>query len=204
MDKIVCVGKNYPAHAEELGESQPEQPVLFIKPPSALFQVEESKSQTEIPLPLPFADIHHELEIVFRLGDPKATIPFSAFSLGLDLTRRDLQMSLKKSGQPWEIAKVFKNSAVLGPWCSWADWANFKDQDFSLKVNGQTRQSGRFEQILWSPESCVNLARQYFPLFDGDLLYTGTPVGVGPLKYDDRLELKFGEKIFAKLLVQKL
>jgi 2-keto-4-pentenoate hydratase/2-oxohepta-3-ene-1,7-dioic acid hydratase in catechol pathway len=202
MDKIICVGKNYPEHAAELGEDQPDQPVLFLKPPSCLMQLPEPR-QKEMPrIRLPLGQVHHELEVVFRIGPPKSKDPFVAFTLGLDLTRRDLQSQLKKAGQPWEISKVFKGSAIVGPWFSWAQWKKYRELEFSLLVNGECRQKGAGTEKLWSSERCLELASGYFPVMEGDLLFTGTPPGVGPLKPGDYLEMRWDEEVVARLEIE--
>jgi fumarylpyruvate hydrolase len=203
MDKIICVGKNYPDHAAELGEAQPDQPVLFLKPPSVLVQLPEPRSHSarRPKLKIPPGDIHHELEIVFRIGSRKHNDPFVAFTLGLDLTRRDLQSKLKKDGQPWEIAKVFPGSAVVGPWFSWAQWKKYRELEFSLFVNGECRQRSKGAAKLWSSERCLELASEYFPIVEGDLLFTGTPPGVGPLKDGDAVEMHWNGEVVALLEV---
>ena len=109
MDKIICVGKNYLKHAQELGDAVPEEPLYFLKPPSTLYLAEGDSGRVQLPVS---GEVHHELELVFRIEG----MTFSHFTLGLDLTIRDLQSRLKKAGQPWEKAKVFRNSAILGPW----------------------------------------------------------------------------------------
>ena len=207
MDKIICIGKNYPAHAAELGDVQPEQPVLFFKPPSCLRELGAYKPLDAIEtLQIPSGDIHHELEIVFRLeyaDSSKSTFKFSAFTLGLDLTRRDLQSNLKKGGHPWEIAKVFKDSAVIAPWLDGREWPTYSHQPFQLLINGKPKQVGKAPDMLWPPEACIALAAQYFPVLSGDLLFTGTPVGVGPLKSGDLLELRWGDTpMGAKLRIE--
>lgn len=201
MDKIICVGKNYPDHAAELGETQPEEPILFLKPPSCLVQLPEAgKRETLRPkIPLPEGVVQHELEVVFRLGAPEKKEPFAAFTLGLDLTRRDLQTKLKKAGQPWEISKVFFASAIVGPWFAGTQWKTYRERPFSLIVNGERRQMAMPTEQLWSPERCIELAARYFPLREGDLLFTGTPAGVGPLKSGDALELRWDQDVIAKL-----
>lgn len=191
MDKIICVGKNYPAHAAELGDTQPEQPVIFLKPPSTLRELGFFKPIGAVEtLHLPPGDVHHEIEIVFRVDQNKK---FSGFTLGLDLTRRDLQTNLKKGGHPWEIAKVFRDSAIIGPWFEISQWPIYSRQDFQLLINGKTRQKGLAAQMLWNPDACIELADQYFPVLQGDLLFTGTPVGVGPLRPGDAIEMRWGD-----------
>jgi 2-keto-4-pentenoate hydratase/2-oxohepta-3-ene-1,7-dioic acid hydratase in catechol pathway len=142
MDKIICVGKNYLKHALELGDAVPEEPVYFFKPPSALFAGGEV---LEIPK---HGEVHHELELVFKIGAPNR---LTHYTFGLDLTLRDLQSRLKKSGQPWEKAKVFKNSAVLGPWRELDKLERIMGTRFELKVNGQTRQKGVGSDMRWKP-----------------------------------------------------
>ena len=192
MDKIICVGKNYPDHSAEMGETQPGEPVLFLKPPSTLVQLPEPRNLKVLPkITIPSGEVHHEIEVVFRLGPAKGKDPFVSFTLGLDLTRRDLQSKVKKAGQPWEIAKVFACSAVVGPWFSWKQWPEYRQKAFSLLVNGERRQVGSPTSKIWPSERCLELAKSYFPICEGDLLFTGTPAGVGPLKSGDHLELKW-------------
>lgn len=201
MDKIICVGKNYPAHAAELGEAQPERPVLFIKPPSALCQLPQPE-MTPVSIALPAGEVHHELEIVLKIAPPESPQRFSAFTLGLDLTRRDLQTNLKKAGQPWEIAKVFANSAIVNQWHPFPTWGQMVKEPFSLKVNGAIRQSGRATEMLWPMDACLDLAKSYFPICAGDLLFTGTPQGVGPIKSGDLLEFSWGSSPWSSLKIQ--
>jgi fumarylpyruvate hydrolase len=199
MDKIICVGKNYPDHAQELGEAQPAEPVLFLKPPSALMQLSMDPTPTEISLPP--GEVNFEIEIVFSLESVTADNPFIGFTLGLDLTRRDLQTQLKKNGHPWEIAKVFRHSAVVGPWFLWRRWREFYEKPFELWVNDRKRQCSDATRMLFSPERCLALAKRYFPLCQGDILFTGTPTGVGVLQVGDRLEMRWGEELISSLKV---
>lgn len=188
MDKIICLGKNYPAHAEELGEQQPDKPVLFLKPPSTLLEMKPSSNNPQMlygEITLPSGQIHHELEVVFQVAaDLKS---FTAFAVGLDLTRRDLQSRLKSLGQPWEIAKVFKGSTVVGPWHSMDRYDQFLSAPFELWANEQLRQSGHPSQMILSPEEGLRYAKEYFPILPGDLIFTGTPPGVGPMNPGDVL-----------------
>lgn len=184
MDKIICVGKNYADHARELGDAPPEKPILFLKPPSAIYQA-------GTPLNLPPGEVHFELEIVFQLT-LKGKTPFSSFTLGLDFTRRDLQKSLKKIGHPWEIAKVFSNAIVLGPWRPMNEWPTAQALRFELFQNGVRRQSGFAADMIFSAEDCLASAKSHFPICEGDLLFTGTPSGVGPVHANDRLEFQWG------------
>lgn len=163
----------------ELGDPVPEEPTYFLKPPSTIFHSE--KARLEIPK---HGEVHHELELVFKIG-PNNTLP--QFTLGLDLTLRDLQSKLKKAGQPWEKAKVFRNSAVLGPWRSVVNLDSVLDMPFELRVNSQTRQKGLGSDMRWKPLEILNDVQKWFPVIEGDLIFTGTPEGVGPLHPGDRV-----------------
>ena len=199
MDKIICVGKNYLDHAKELGDAVPEKPVLFLKPPSTLHWITPGAT-----LPIFFQDrMDHELEIVMRIRfrtpldrknkeDESFPWYFDAFALGIDWTRRDFQAELKKKGQPWEIAKAFKGSIFVGPWNSMADWKN--SLNFELKINGETKQKGDSSQMRMSPMDLLKMIAETFDLCDGDLLFTGTPAGVGPVKSGDRLEMSWSSE----------
>lgn len=185
MDKIICVGKNYLKHAIELGDAVPESPIYFLKPPSTLLVVESGK--VELPLSKR-GEVHHELELVFRIEDDKLT----HFTLGLDLTLRDLQTSLKKAGQPWEKAKVFANSSVLGPWHPVNSLEGLLKEPFELTVNGEKRQRGIGQDMRWGPLELLKDVANWFPIRNGDILFTGTPEGVGPLKPGDVLKIRGG------------
>lgn len=195
MDKIICVGKNYLKHAKELGDAINEDPIYFIKPPSTLLGVESST--TELELPKRF-ETHHEVELVLRIEDDEnGHHMFSHFTFGLDLTLRDLQTTLKKAGQPWEKAKVFKNSAVLGAWHPVRSLKDVLQIPFEVKVNGEVRQRGLGSDMRWKPDELLTDVRQWFPLLEGDLMFTGTPEGVGPLKPGDFVEVSGGPVLYS-------
>jgi 2-keto-4-pentenoate hydratase/2-oxohepta-3-ene-1,7-dioic acid hydratase in catechol pathway len=185
MDKIICLGKNYNEHTLEMKEKAPEKPVLFIKPPSVFIEIKDNKS---IALPWERGTIHHELEVVFKLYKKNVI----GIGLGLDLTLRDLQKKLKENGHPWEIAKVFKHSAIVTPMKAIRDFDNWVSTPFTLKVNGELRQQGKLTDAVLDPNQIIHHADEFFPLRDGDLIFTGTPAGVGPLKAGDSLELEWG------------
>ncbi|MGE4132961.1 MAG: fumarylacetoacetate hydrolase family protein [Bdellovibrionales bacterium] len=187
MDKIICVGKNYLKHAMELGDAIPEEPIYFLKPPSTI-----AKAQGKIALPAN-GDLHHELELVFEIGRRGGDWMFTRFTIGLDLTLRNLQAHLKKSGQPWEKAKVFRNSIVLGEWRPVSSLEQAMNMPFSLKVNGEVRQQGVGRDMRWTPDWVLQDLPKFFPLCEGDLLFTGTPEGVGPIKNGDVLRGECGE-----------
>ncbi len=185
MDKIICLGKNYSDHIAEMKEAAPEMPVLFLKP-SSVFK--EIKNNGTIVLPWDRGLIHHECEVVFKLYKKNII----GLGLGLDLTLRDLQKQLKEKGHPWEVSKVFKNSAICTPISGVKDFNNWQDTPFTLKVNGEIRQESKISNALVKPDQIIHYVDKFFPLCDGDLIFTGTPSGVGPLKPDDLIEMKFG------------
>ena len=185
MDKIICFGKNYADHIVEMKEATPEMPVLFLKPASVF---KEIKNQSSISLPWERGTIHHECEVVFKLYKKNII----GLGLGLDLTLRDLQKQLKTKGHPWEISKVFKNSALCTPIQGVRDFLNWQDSPFILKVNGDIRQESKMSNALLKPNDIIHYIDKFFPLSDGDLVFTGTPSGVGPLKPGDKIEMSFG------------
>ncbi len=185
MDKIICLGKNYKDHIAEMKEAAPEKPVLFLKPPSVF---KELKNDSTLQLPWHRGVIHHECEVVFKLYKKNII----GLGLGLDLTLRETQKELKSKGHPWEISKVFKNSALCSPIYGVRDFGNWEETLFTLKINGETRQESQLTQAIMKPNEMIHYIDQYFPLCDGDLIFTGTPSGVGPLKPLDLVEMKFG------------
>ncbi len=204
MDKIICVGKNYLEHAKELGDAVPDKPLLFLKPRSSLFQVSESIPRASLELDLKHGPIHYECELVFRISrEAKITEAnslkdiFDAFAIGLDLTKRDLQSNLKKSGHPWEIAKVFKESALISPWQP-LNSEGVLGKTFSMELNGVEKQRGCGKEMSFSPLQCLKQAAEHFPICPGDLLFTGTPKGVGPLAAGDEACLLFEGQVLAR------
>ena len=185
MDKIICLGKNYSDHIAEMKEAAPEMPVLFLKPPSVYVEIKNGK---DILLPWARGPIHHECEVVFKLYKKNII----GLGLGLDLTLRETQKDLKAKGHPWEISKVFKNSAICSPIQAVRDFLNWQETPFILKVNGEIRQESKLSNALLKPNDIIHYVDKFFPLCDGDLIFTGTPAGVGPLKPNDLIELKFG------------
>ena len=186
--KIVCVGRNYKAHALELGNSLPEEPVIFCKPDSALLP-----PRNPFVIPPWTQDVHHEIEWVLRVGkvgkfiEPRFAYQYvDAMTVGLDFTARDLQTELKNKGLPWERAKGFDGSAVLGTWSPMP--AEPTDHQIRLEKNGVTVQSGNTRDFLTPLEELIAFISTYFTLKKGDLIFTGTPAGVGPVKPGDSLE----------------
>lgn len=198
MDKIVCIGKNYEEHAKELGDAIPARPVIFLKPLSVLKQAVNGKV-LDLFIPLDRGAVHHECEIViqlnrggFRMSRNEAEMAIGAVTVGLDMTLRDQQANLKKSGSPWTVAKVFPDAAVIGPWLSVDKFSNYLDTHFALKINGQSRQEGCARQMTFDPSDCIAYISEHFPLCEGDLIFTGTPKGVNSVFPGDLGMLKFG------------
>ena len=198
MDKIICVGKNYEEHAKELGDAIPSKPVIFMKPPSVLRQARAGES-LDLVIPTDRGSVHHECEVALQLktGGFKMTLDqarqaIGFVTVGLDMTLRDQQAALKKAGSPWTIAKVFSDSAVVGPWVPVEKFSNYLDTPFSLKINGQLRQEGFPQHMTLSPIECVAYISEYFPLCAGDVIFTGTPKGVNSVVPGDVGMLTFG------------
>ncbi len=197
--KIFCVGRNYADHAKELGNAVPEEPVIFMKPKSALLQA-------NVPFYYPeFSnELHYEAEVVLRVSKngkyvDEASAPnyYDAFTIGIDFTARDIQAELKKKGLPWEKAKAWDNSAVTGKWISFDPVLRKQPILFSLRKNGETVQSGNTADMIFSFDKILSYISQYFSINIGDLIYTGTPAGVGECVTDDILEGFYGtEKVF--------
>ena len=187
--KILCVGRNYSEHAKELGNAVPENPVIFSKPDTAILKNGEPFYHPDFS-----NDIHHEIELVIKISkmgkkiDPKfAKNYYNEIALGIDFTARDLQAKLKEKGLPWELAKAFDGSAVIGDFTAieGKDLSNLK---FSLTKNGEMVQQGNSAQMIFSFDEIVSFVSQYFTLKVGDLIYTGTPAGVSKINIGDKLQ----------------
>jgi 2-keto-4-pentenoate hydratase/2-oxohepta-3-ene-1,7-dioic acid hydratase in catechol pathway len=191
VGKVVCVGRNYLEHIQELNNEVPEQPLLFIKPNTALCDV-----QQPIAIPKDKGSCHNELEIAILIGkqltnsdEEKAKDSILAVGLGLDLTLRDIQAALKAKGQPWERAKGFDFSCPVSPFIPLDDIDIERNIEFSLSVNGKLRQQGNSENMMHNILSLLAEISKSFTLMPGDIVLTGTPKGVGPLEVDDELSL---------------
>lgn len=190
--RVFCIGRNYAEHVRELSSAMPSKPVVFIKPASCLVGPGE-----EIHFPKHGNDLHHEVEIVVKVGrggrvSTKEEAPsfIDAITVGLDLTLRDVQGELKKKGLPWEIAKAFEQSAPIGDFIPYDRSLDLKNISFGCKVNGIERQRGNTGEMTFSiGELLVHLSKIWM-LRPGDLIYTGTPSGVGPLKIGDSIEVE--------------
>lgn len=189
--KIICIGRNYVAHAKELGNDIPEEPVIFMKPDSALL-----RNNDPFYIPDWSNDVHYELELVVRINRLGKSIErqfsnryYSEVGLGIDFTARDLQNKLKDKGLPWEKAKAFDRSAVISnEFLEVADLSNPASIKFQLKLNGEVVQNGDSALMIFPIDELISQVSKYFTLKIGDLIYTGTPAGVGPVKIGDRLE----------------
>lgn len=188
--KIFCVGRNYAAHAEELGNDVPEEPIIFMKPKSALLQ-----SHTPFYYPEFTNELHYECELVLRISkngkyiqDRFANKYYDAVTVGIDFTARDVQNELKSKGLPWEKAKAWDNSAVIGKWVPFQDLKNKKEIDFSLLKNKEVVQNGNSNQMIHNFDRIVSYISNYFSVNIGDLVFTGTPQGVGECVVGDELE----------------
>jgi 2-keto-4-pentenoate hydratase/2-oxohepta-3-ene-1,7-dioic acid hydratase in catechol pathway len=193
--KIICVGRNYADHARELKNDVPSSPVIFLKPDTALL-----KDGKPFYLPDHLGEVHHELEIVLRIckngkhiSEKFAPDYYDQIGLGIDFTARTLQNELKTKGLPWELAKAFDSSAVLGDLVPKHE-LNLGDLQLELLVNNEQRQYGNTADMLFSFNYIISFVSRYFSLRQGDLIYTGTPAGVGPVQIGDRLVGKLNGK----------
>jgi 2-keto-4-pentenoate hydratase/2-oxohepta-3-ene-1,7-dioic acid hydratase in catechol pathway len=188
--KIFCVGRNYADHAKELGNAVPEEPVIFMKPKSALLQ-----PHTPFYYPEFSNELHYEAELVLRISkngkyiqERHASKYYNAITVGIDFTARDVQTELKSKGLPWEKAKAWDNSAVTGKWTDITTDMLRKPINFSLVSNGKVVQNGDSSKMIFGFDRIVENISQYFSLNIGDLIFTGTPAGVGECVVGDMLE----------------
>jgi fumarylpyruvate hydrolase len=192
VNRIFCVGRNYAAHAREMGKDPyREPPFYFMKPASAL--VDASKSAS-VPYPNKTNNFQHEIELVVALGRGGQDIPVAAalghvygYAVGLDMTRRDLQLEARDKGRPWEFGKSFSHSAPIGAVHRVEDVGHPRSAGITLSVNGQFRQSSDVGKLIWSVAECIAYLSEYEELQPGDLIMTGTPEGVGAVVPGDRM-----------------
>lgn len=191
--KILCIGRNYADHAKELGNEIPEQPVIFMKPDTAILK------GNDFYIPEFSTDIHYELEVVLKISkggkyiqEENAHKHFDEIGLGIDFTARDLQSKLKEKSLPWELAKAFDGSAVVSSFYPKENF-NLKNLNFSLLKNKEKVQDGNTSLMMFSNEKIIAFVSKYFTLRTGDLIFTGTPKGVGKIEENDLLEAFLGE-----------
>lgn len=199
VGKVVCVGRNYAAHARELGNAVPEAPILFLKPSTALVPLSPSFA-----IPQGRGECHHETEITVLVGktlknagESECRAAIAGVTLGLDLTLRDVQNVLKKNGHPWEVAKAFDGAAPLAPFMAPQAFGDLADQCFSLTVNGELRQQGNTADMITPVLSLLQYISTIFTLQPGDVVMTGTPEGVAPLQPGDVLTLRLATTEFS-------
>jgi len=195
--KIICIGRNYVEHAKELKNEVPTTPVFFMKPDTALL-----KDNAPFYYPSFSNDIHYEAELVVKIcKNGKAILPqfshkyYEQITIGIDFTARDLQQQCKEKGLPWEKAKAFDHSAVVGRFISLSEIKKKEPIAFSLNLNETMVQQGASNQMLFSIDQIIAYVSNFITLKTGDLIYTGTPAGVGPVKIGDRLEGKIENEI---------
>jgi fumarylpyruvate hydrolase len=194
IHRIYCVGRNYAAHAREMGfDPDREPPFFFCKPADALFPARADETLS-LPYPSETENFHHEVELVVAIGRGGERIDVAAaaehvwgYAVGLDMTRRDLQIAARKLGRPWELGKAFDQSAVLGPLHERGTVPGVNHAEIELTVDGEVRQRSRIDNLIWSVDETIAYLSRFFRLEPGDLIYTGTPEGVGAVVRGDRM-----------------
>jgi 2-keto-4-pentenoate hydratase/2-oxohepta-3-ene-1,7-dioic acid hydratase in catechol pathway len=202
--KIICIGRNYVKHAKELNSEVPDEPVFFMKPDSALLL-----GNKPFYIPDFSNDLHHEVELIVKISRIGKNIEarfahryYDEIGLGIDFTARDLQRQLIAKGLPWEKSKAFDSSAVLGDFVPKEQLGDLSQLEFSLLINGNTVQKGNTRDMIFPIDVLIEHVSKYVTLKIGDLIYTGTPAGVGPVRIDDRLEGFLGERKMFDFLVK--
>jgi fumarylpyruvate hydrolase len=192
--RIYCVGRNYAEHAQEMGFTGREPPFFFMKPADSLVNVADGATGT-MAYPTQTANLHHEVELVVAIGTGGRDIAAAdaakhiwGYAIGLDMTRRDLQNEMKKQGRPWEIGKAFDQSAPIGPLHPAATAGDLTRGAITLAVNGTVRQKGDLSELIWSVAETIEVISKSWALQPGDLIFTGTPAGVGAVVAGDLME----------------
>ena len=197
--KIICIGRNYASHIEELKNERPEEPVIFMKPDTAVLQ-----KQFPFVIPEFSNDVHHEVEVLVKINKVGKYIDakfahkyYDEIGLGIDFTARDVQAKLKEKGLPWEKAKAFDGSAVIGDFIPKNEFTSPENINFEMTSNGAVVQKGNTSNMLWKIDELIAYASQYFTLRTGDVIFTGTPEGVAKVNPGDVLEGSIeGKKLF--------
>lgn len=194
--KIIAVGRNYAEHIRELNNEQPDDPVIFTKPETAILRNNEPFFYPDFS-----TDVHYEVEILVRIGRTGKYIEeqfahkyYDEIGIGVDFTARDIQSKLKEKRLPWDLAKGFNGSAPMSGFVPKTDFADLQNLSFRLDVNGETRQQGNTSMMLFKVDYLIAFVSRYFLLQQGDILFTGTPAGVGPVKVGDKLTAFIEEK----------
>jgi fumarylpyruvate hydrolase len=191
VNRVFCVGRNYAAHAREMGKDPDrEPPFFFMKPANAV--VAAGEGEVTIPYPPKTANFHHEIELVVAIGKGGANIPVEqalehvyGYAVGLDMTRRDIQLEARDKGRPWEFGKSFAQSAPIGPISRVADVGHLREGEIALTVNGEARQKSDVAKLIWSVAESIAYLSEYETLEPGDIIMTGTPEGVGAVARGD-------------------
>ena len=201
--KIICIGQNYPEHVKEMNAAPPAEPIIFIKPETAYL-----KSEEPFFLPSFSNEIHYEVELVVKINRQGKNIQvehaskyYDEITTGIDFTARDLQRKFKQAGHPWELAKGFDRSAAVGEFIPIESLADRNSIPFHLDINGISVQQGNYKDATYTFEKIISFVSMYFMLKKGDLIFSGTPAGVGPVKLNDELIAYIGDK---KLLVTRI
>lgn len=188
--KLICIGRNYTDHIKELENEKPLDPVVFLKPDTAILLKKQPFFIPEFS-----QDVHHEVEVLVKINrvgkyiDKKfANKYYNEIGLGIDFTARDLQAKLKEKGLPWEKAKSFDGAAVIGDWLPKTEFKDLNNLNFSLKKNDKTVQQGNTNLMLWKIDEIIEYVSKYFTLKIGDIIFTGTPAGVGKVIANDKLK----------------
>ena len=194
--KIFCIGRNYSDHAKEMNAAVPETPMFFMKPDTSLL-----KSPADFFYPSFSKEIHYECELVVRVNKVGKSIKkefahryYNEIGLGIDFTARDLQKKCKEKGHPWEVAKAFENSAVISDKFLLTESLDMDELAFTLEKNGQVVQIGNISDMIFSIDELIAHVSQFMTLKTGDLIYTGTPAGVGPIEIGDVLVGKISDQ----------
>ncbi|MFD1064063.1 fumarylacetoacetate hydrolase family protein [Winogradskyella litorisediminis] len=188
--KLICIGRNYTAHIEELENEKPTDPVVFLKPDTSILLKKQPFFIPEFS-----DDVHHEVELLVKINKVGKYIDkkfahkyYDEIGLGIDFTARDLQANLKAKGLPWEKAKAFDGAAVVGKWLPKTNFKNINDINFKLIKNGEVVQDGNTRLMLWKVDEIIEYVSKYFTLKIGDIIFTGTPAGVGKVFANDQLQ----------------
>lgn len=194
--KIICIGRNYTEHIEELKNERPSEPVVFIKPDSAVLPKEQ-----DFYIPEFSNDVHYEVEVLVKIKrvgkhikEEFAGTYYDEVGLGIDFTARDLQSKLKEKGLPWEKAKGFDGAAVIGQWMPKSSFKNLNDLNFKMEKNGEVVQNGNTSFMLWKIDEIIAYVSTFFMLKKGDIIFTGTPAGVGKVMPNDYLSGSLEDK----------
>lgn len=202
--KIICIGRNYADHISELNNERPLEPVIFMKPDTAILP-----KQTPFVIPAFSNDVHHEVEVLVKICKVGKYIDakfahkyYDEIGLGIDFTARDVQAQLKEKGLPWEKAKAFDHSAIIGDFLSKNELPTVENLNFELRNNKQVVQQGNTSLMLWKIDEIIAYVSQYFTLKKGDIIFTGTPKGVAKVNENDVLEGFLEDKQLFKIQVK--